>query len=163
VKATGKKVTVADFVFYRISNGKITDVWSLVDLYGLMQQIGAMQKPGWVGLGRSWGSAIEENQRHCQDSISDDRTKSASPRRTIEHGSDQQYRCLQDQPGDRDNDNTGVLQGIEEGKPEPNSHPYQAGGRDPNVICVQAGHFSQQARDKQRSEPEDTEVQQGDE
>ena len=42
VPATGKRVTVANTVFYQINNGKITDVWSFIDLMGLMQQIGSI-------------------------------------------------------------------------------------------------------------------------
>jgi len=40
ISATGKRMKVYDFVMYRISDGKITEVWSLVDMQGLRDQLG---------------------------------------------------------------------------------------------------------------------------
>lgn len=37
---TGKHMRVVDFALYRISNGKITDVWSVVDMLGMREQLG---------------------------------------------------------------------------------------------------------------------------
>jgi steroid delta-isomerase-like uncharacterized protein len=42
VPATGKRVTVEGMNFYRLSGGKITDVWTQFDGLGLMQQLGAL-------------------------------------------------------------------------------------------------------------------------
>jgi steroid delta-isomerase-like uncharacterized protein len=42
VPATGKRARVEGMNFYRLSGGKITDVWTQFDALGLMQQIGAM-------------------------------------------------------------------------------------------------------------------------
>ncbi len=41
IPATGKRMKVYDFAMYRIRGGKFTDVWSLVDMFGLREQLGA--------------------------------------------------------------------------------------------------------------------------
>jgi steroid delta-isomerase-like uncharacterized protein len=40
IPATGKSVAVEGMNFYRLSGGKITDVWTQFDALGLMQQLG---------------------------------------------------------------------------------------------------------------------------
>jgi steroid delta-isomerase-like uncharacterized protein len=42
VPATGNRVQVEGMNFYRLANGKITDVWTQFDGLGLMQQLGAI-------------------------------------------------------------------------------------------------------------------------
>ena len=42
VPATGKRVTAEGMNFYRLSGGRITDVWTQFDQLGLMQQLGAI-------------------------------------------------------------------------------------------------------------------------
>lgn len=42
VPPTGKQVQVEGMNFYRLSGGKITDVWTQFDSAGLMQQLGAL-------------------------------------------------------------------------------------------------------------------------
>lgn len=42
VPATGRKVSVEGMNFYRLSDGRITDVWAQFDGLGLMQQLGAI-------------------------------------------------------------------------------------------------------------------------
>jgi steroid delta-isomerase-like uncharacterized protein len=42
VPATGKRVTSEGMNFYRLSNGKVTEVWTQFDGVGLMQQLGAI-------------------------------------------------------------------------------------------------------------------------
>ena len=49
IPATGKRMKVYDFATYRIVNGKITDVWSLIDMQGLRDQLGASGSPGSSG------------------------------------------------------------------------------------------------------------------
>lgn len=39
VPATGKRMKVYDFVMYRIVEGKITDVWSLIDMQAMRTQL----------------------------------------------------------------------------------------------------------------------------
>ena len=39
VPATGKRMKVYDFAMYRIVDGKITDVWSLIDMQALRDQL----------------------------------------------------------------------------------------------------------------------------
>ncbi len=39
---TGKKIEMNGAAFFRIANGKIVEGWSFPDLFGLMQQLGAM-------------------------------------------------------------------------------------------------------------------------
>jgi steroid delta-isomerase-like uncharacterized protein len=41
IPATGKRMKVYDFAMYRIEEGKITDVWSLIDMQALREQLGA--------------------------------------------------------------------------------------------------------------------------
>jgi steroid delta-isomerase-like uncharacterized protein len=41
IPATGKRMKVYDFAMYRIAEGKFTDVWSLVDMQRLRDQLGA--------------------------------------------------------------------------------------------------------------------------
>jgi steroid delta-isomerase-like uncharacterized protein len=40
IKATGKQVTAANFAIYRLKDGKIAEVWSLVDLASIKRQLG---------------------------------------------------------------------------------------------------------------------------
>ena len=39
IPATGKRMKVYDFAMYRIAGGKITDVWSLIDMQGMRDQL----------------------------------------------------------------------------------------------------------------------------
>ncbi len=39
IPATGKRMKVYDFAMYRIAGGKITDVWSLVDIQAMRDQL----------------------------------------------------------------------------------------------------------------------------
>ena len=39
IPATGKRMKVYDFAMYRIVDGKITDVWSLIDMQALRDQL----------------------------------------------------------------------------------------------------------------------------
>jgi steroid delta-isomerase-like uncharacterized protein len=41
IPATGKRIKVYDFAMYRISEGKFTDVWSLIDMRRLRDQLEA--------------------------------------------------------------------------------------------------------------------------
>ena len=49
IPATGKRMKVYDFATYRIVGGKITDVWSLIDMQGLRDQLEATGSPGSSG------------------------------------------------------------------------------------------------------------------
>jgi steroid delta-isomerase-like uncharacterized protein len=42
IAATGKQVTVKGVTTKRIASGKIVEEWSLIDIFGLMQQLGAI-------------------------------------------------------------------------------------------------------------------------
>ena len=46
IPATGKKVSFAGMSVGRIVDGKIVEEWSLMDTFGLMQQLGAIPSPG---------------------------------------------------------------------------------------------------------------------
>jgi steroid delta-isomerase-like uncharacterized protein len=39
IPATGKRIKVYDFAMYRLAGGKITDVWSLVDVRAMQDQL----------------------------------------------------------------------------------------------------------------------------
>jgi steroid delta-isomerase-like uncharacterized protein len=41
VPATGRRVTIRVMDFVRVQNGQITDHWNIVDVAGLMAQLGA--------------------------------------------------------------------------------------------------------------------------
>ena len=43
IPATGKQATVSGMSIVRIGDGKIVEAWNNWDIYGLMQQIGALQ------------------------------------------------------------------------------------------------------------------------
>jgi predicted ester cyclase len=49
IPVTGKRMKVYDFATYRIVSGKITDVWSLIDMQGLRDQLEAQGSPGSSG------------------------------------------------------------------------------------------------------------------
>jgi len=40
IEATGRRVTISEFTFYRLENGKFAEVWDLTDMDALMRQIG---------------------------------------------------------------------------------------------------------------------------
>ncbi len=46
VEPTGSSVEVWDFVYYRFDDGKVVEVISLPDLFGLFLQIGLVEPPG---------------------------------------------------------------------------------------------------------------------
>ena len=39
IPATGKRMKVFDFAMYRIADGKITDIWSLIDMQAMRDQL----------------------------------------------------------------------------------------------------------------------------
>ncbi len=49
IPAAGKRMKVYDFAMYRIVGEKITDVWSLIDMQGLRDQLEASGSPGCSG------------------------------------------------------------------------------------------------------------------
>ena len=46
VEANSEQVAVVEMGVMRIANGKIAEMWGLLDLMGLMRQIGALPTPG---------------------------------------------------------------------------------------------------------------------
>jgi predicted ester cyclase len=47
IPATGHRMKVYDFAMYRIAGGKITDVWSLIDIQAMRDQLqGGSGSPG---------------------------------------------------------------------------------------------------------------------
>lgn len=46
IEPTGTSVKVGDFVLYRFDDGKVVEVTSLPDLFGLFLQVGAIEPPG---------------------------------------------------------------------------------------------------------------------
>jgi steroid delta-isomerase-like uncharacterized protein len=50
VPATGKEVSLPGMSIYRISGGKVTDIWWNTDSLGLLQQIGALPRPESAGV-----------------------------------------------------------------------------------------------------------------
>jgi predicted ester cyclase len=47
--ATGKQVTILSFEAWRVQNGKDVELWSQVDSFGLLQQLGVMPASGQAG------------------------------------------------------------------------------------------------------------------
>ena len=39
IRASGRRMKVYDFAMYRIGNGKITDIWSLIDMQAMREQL----------------------------------------------------------------------------------------------------------------------------
>jgi steroid delta-isomerase-like uncharacterized protein len=46
ISPTGRAVSVAGIIIWRIADGKIQEAWGSYDALGLMQQLGAIQAPG---------------------------------------------------------------------------------------------------------------------
>ena len=40
IEATGRRVTISEFTFYRLEDGKFAEVWDLADMNAVMRQIG---------------------------------------------------------------------------------------------------------------------------
>src|SRR5437016_154389 len=49
VPPTGKRVTFANMDIYRFEDGKAVEEWFSMDIFGLMQQLGAIPTPGKSG------------------------------------------------------------------------------------------------------------------
>lgn len=49
IPATGKRMKVYDFATYRVVEGKITDVWSLIDMQALREQLEALNSSSQPG------------------------------------------------------------------------------------------------------------------
>jgi steroid delta-isomerase-like uncharacterized protein len=45
IPATGQRISVEGMNFYRLKNGRVTDIWAQSDALGMMQQLGAI--PTW--------------------------------------------------------------------------------------------------------------------
>ena len=43
IEATGRRVTISEFTFYRLEDGKFAEVWDLTDMDALMRQIGQIE------------------------------------------------------------------------------------------------------------------------
>ena len=52
IRVTGKRMKVYDFAMYRVAGGKITDVWSLIDMQGLRDQLETSRSPSVSGTFR---------------------------------------------------------------------------------------------------------------
>jgi steroid delta-isomerase-like uncharacterized protein len=49
IPATGKRIRVEGMNFYRLANGRITDVWTQFDGVSMLQQLGVMPAPAAAG------------------------------------------------------------------------------------------------------------------
>ena len=47
---TGKHVTITSIDFFRIANGKIVAQWTVADMLGMLQQLGAVPAPAGASL-----------------------------------------------------------------------------------------------------------------
>jgi len=45
IPPTGKQIDVTGMVIYRIDNGKVTEHWENLDMFGAMQQLGVIPSP----------------------------------------------------------------------------------------------------------------------
>jgi predicted ester cyclase len=45
IPPTGKRIRVEGMNFYKLSNGRVTDLWTQYDGVGMLQQLGAMPAP----------------------------------------------------------------------------------------------------------------------
>lgn len=46
ISPTGKPVTFTSIDLHRIAGGQITEEWAQLDMFGLLQQLGAIPTPG---------------------------------------------------------------------------------------------------------------------
>jgi steroid delta-isomerase-like uncharacterized protein len=46
IPATGKSITVTGIDIHRLQNGKLAEHWDVVDMLGLLQQLGVVSMPG---------------------------------------------------------------------------------------------------------------------
>ena len=46
IPATDREVTVQAVDIYRLADGRIAEQWVIIDVWGLMQQLGAIPGPG---------------------------------------------------------------------------------------------------------------------
>ena len=46
VKPTNRHVEIDGYAFYRFRDGRVAEFWGLSDAFGMMQQIGALPRPG---------------------------------------------------------------------------------------------------------------------
>jgi steroid delta-isomerase-like uncharacterized protein len=55
VPATGKRVTLSGITLFRLVDGRLAEGWGCADLFGFLQQLGALPTPGQPsgGEGRS--------------------------------------------------------------------------------------------------------------
>jgi predicted ester cyclase len=51
IPASGRRISIVEMGMMRIANGKIAEMWGLLDMLGLMQQIGAMPSHGQTESG----------------------------------------------------------------------------------------------------------------
>ena len=49
IPATGRRINVTGIAVYRVSGGRIVEIWSQPDLLGLLRQIGAVAEPQRTG------------------------------------------------------------------------------------------------------------------
>jgi len=56
IPATGKRVQVRYMDFWKVVDGKIRDNWVMIDVVGVMRQLGVdpLQGKGWDGFGEGW-------------------------------------------------------------------------------------------------------------
>ena len=52
IRVTGRPMKVYDFAMYRVVGGKITDVWSLIDMQGVRDQLETSRSPNVSGTFR---------------------------------------------------------------------------------------------------------------
>ncbi|MCL7453342.1 MAG: ester cyclase [Anaerolineae bacterium] len=53
---TGRRVTIASFRMYRLTNGKVVESWAMQDRLGLMEQLGFVESAGSV----NWAAGDNE-------------------------------------------------------------------------------------------------------
>jgi steroid delta-isomerase-like uncharacterized protein len=49
IPVTGRQTVVTGITIYRVSDGKLAEQWTEVDMLGLMQQLGVVARPGQGG------------------------------------------------------------------------------------------------------------------
>ena len=65
IPATGKKVSFEGTEFFTIIDGKIVEEWLIVDMIGLLQQIGAIPAAGSSNKARSWSTTQRVTNHSC--------------------------------------------------------------------------------------------------
>ena len=71
IPPTGRRFSAAGMVFTRIRDGKIAEQWRIVDVFGMLQQLGAAPTPGQATPSTAPDDDFVEQARQQEDLLKD--------------------------------------------------------------------------------------------